>query len=79
MNHHTPEFNPKKPCATSLFDATHNATERAEAVIYLLQQQFISSGEQTLDSGVIFAALETVRFSLLDIKEMVSSFHESKA
>jgi len=79
MNHRMSDYNPEEPCLTGLLDSTVCTSERTEAVIHLLQQQFIDN-DQELDNRVIFAALETVRMDIKDIVESLAHYqdHQSK-
>ena len=74
MNHRMEEYNPSKPCLTGLLDSTFCASERAESVLHLVQDQLV--GDRTLDDSVLFAAIESVMKDLKDIKDVIAHFHD---
>jgi hypothetical protein len=77
LKHRLSEYDSKFPTSVCLFDSINNATDRAEAIIHLLQNEFIGEG-QRLDDSSVFNLLESVRLDLVDVKAVAEHYHESQ-
>ena len=78
LSHRNLEYDTAKPSLTGLIDAHTNVSDRAEAVVHLLQSQFISENIEDLNDSVMFSALESVRHDLLDMKALIEHYHEAQ-
>lgn len=77
LEHRLSGYDIQKPITTCLVDATGNMVDRAEAVLFLIQNEFIGDS-RTLEDSVIFQSLESVRMELQDIKAVTEHYHEAK-
>lgn len=78
LPHRNSEYDTAKPNLTGLVDAYINTSDRAEAVVHLLQGQFIGENSGTLNDSVMFSALESIRHDLLDMKVLIEHYHEAQ-
>lgn len=78
LSHRNSEYDTEKPCLTGLVDAYTNTSDRAEAVVRLLQSQFIGENSVTLNDSVMFSALESVEHDLLDMKTLIEHYHKAQ-
>ncbi len=69
---------PKAFDVADLEDSVGLLVEQAEAVILMIQNQYISKNSEVNTARTNFATLECVRKNLLDIKVMVAWFHEKE-
>ena len=78
LPHRNLEYDTAKPCLTGLIDAFINTSDRAEAVVHLLQGQFIGENSGILSDSVMFSALESIRHDLLGMKALIEHYHEAQ-
>ncbi len=60
--------------AQGLNDCVTDMADRADAILILLQSQFIGADDGRIGDGVIFNALEAVMKEVNDMRSIVSSF-----
>jgi len=79
LNHRHPDYNPKNPDVTGMYDNTGIMLDRAESVLDLLQVIFIESEDNQLPmrNGTVFANLCVIQNELQDVREVLRHFHDS--
>lgn len=77
FKHRHISYNSDKPDLIAVYDDTALITERAKSLIHLIQNELIGD-DRTLDDSVLFEALETMRFDLMDIETLLAHFVESQ-
>jgi len=65
-----------KLCSVELVDAIHSMTKRAEAVITLLESEFIFKNENPLNNEIMLQALQSVRMEIIDIRITTNKYHD---
>jgi len=69
-------YNPQEPELVGLTDCVDAMTDRAEAVLIMVQNQFIEGNEIKLKDEYIFQSLDSVLQEVQDIKSVVIGYSE---
>lgn len=73
FNHRLEPYNQNDPSKGDLLDFVGSSSGRAEAMIVMLQTDFIH-GMNELNNNTVFSALEAIRLECADIKQTVEHF-----
>ena len=77
FNHRLETYDQYNPDLLALVDSVSHASDRAEAVITLLEGYFLDD-RCSMNDDAIYHVLESVRLDVVDIKKMVSHFHQAQ-
>ena len=78
FQHRLKGYDSNKPESCQLVDCVDAMTDRAEATLKMIQNQFIGDGACKFNDELIFHALDAVLMDILDTREAVNSFYASK-
>jgi len=76
FDHRVEGNNPYELDSYQLVSAIHSMTQRAEAVIKMLETEYSMDKGGRLDDESMFLVLHSVRMEVLDIRSTVSSYHD---
>jgi len=73
FKHRLEPYDQNDPSKGELLDCVDCSSKRAEAIIMMLQGDFIH-GMNELNNNTVFSALEAIRLECIDIKKTVEHF-----